>query len=154
LISFRTGPAITVHLQLEGSNFIRASLSLSQQFQCEIMGHPDSGLKDALLAFLEYYSQKKIIPIDLPLEHFTPFQKSVLSHMQKVPFGQVMTYGELALTSGYPNAARAVGTVCRDNSFPLFIPCHRIIASGGRMGGFAYGLEMKKRLLDFESEVI
>ncbi len=62
-----------------------------------------------------------------------------------------MTYGELAANIGQPKAARAIGMACHHNPYPLFIPCHRVIASGKRLGGFAYDLKMKQLLLNFES---
>ncbi|KPK64895.1 hypothetical protein AMJ83_00940 [candidate division WOR_3 bacterium SM23_42] len=78
------------------------------------------------------------------------FQKSVLRMEQKIPRGVVSTYGRLAKKLGNPRAARAVGTALARNPFPLIIPCHRAIRSDGSLGGYAGGLAMKKRLLEFE----
>lgn len=60
------------------------------------------------------------------------------------------SYGELALKSGFPRASRAVGSVCAKNAIPLIIPCHRVIASGGKLGSYAFGVEKKRWLLEFE----
>lgn len=106
--------------------------------------------KEELLLFLENYGKKDPIKIALSLDGLTPFRQKVLTRLQEVAFGEILTYGELASAAGFPQAARAVGTACHINPFPLFIPCHRVVASGGRIGGFAYDIEMKKRLLDFE----
>ena len=82
----------------------------------------------------------------------TDFQRAVLIEMMKIPYGEVKSYGELARLAGYPRAARAVGSVCRNNKYPIIIPCHRVVASNG-LGGYAFGLEMKKELLKIEGVV-
>jgi len=79
----------------------------------------------------------------------TDFQGAVLREMAKIPYGEVKSYGELALAAGYPRAARAVGTVCRNNKYPIIIPCHRVVGSNG-LGGYAFGLVMKRELLKIE----
>lgn len=147
---FSKGPKITVTLQFEAQRFKSASLSFSEKFQCELIG--DADCKDQLLTFLEHYGKKAPFPIELSLEGISPFRQKVLTVLQEVPFGEILTYGELAAAAGNPRAARAVGSACHINPYPIFIPCHRVVASGGRMGGFAYDIEMKKRLLDFESQ--
>lgn len=78
------------------------------------------------------------------------FQKAVLEAMMRIPHGEVRSYGEVAEMAGYPRAARAVGTVCRNNKYPIVIPCHRVVASNG-IGGYGYGgKEIKKKLLAME----
>ncbi len=150
IIAFSNGPKIRVTLEFEKLRFKRALLSLANRFESEVRGEADEKLKDALLAFLMSYGQKKAAEIELPLEDQTLFRKTVLKSLQKVPFGSTLTYGELASGSGHPGAARAVGTACHYNPFPLFIPCHRVVASGGKIGGFACDLEIKRLLLEFE----
>lgn len=80
----------------------------------------------------------------------TAFEKRVLQEIQKVPFGKTLTYKELAIASGSPKGYRAVARVCAKNPWPLFVPCHRIVRTGGGLGGFAFGLPLKKALLQFE----
>lgn len=91
---------------------------------------------------------------DVPLgwEKQTPFQQRVRAACRAIPRGEVRSYGELAAAAGFPGAARAVGSVMRTNRFPLIIPCHRVVASGGKFGGFSCpaGVEMKERLLALE----
>lgn len=151
MITFSKGPKIAVTLQFESHRFKNASLSFASKFQCSFLGDADPKWKDQLLSFLEHYGEKTSFPIELPLNDLPPFRLKVLSLLQKVPFGEVLTYGELATAADHPRAARAVGTACHFNPYPLFIPCHRVVASGHRMGGFAYDIKMKKLLLDFES---
>ncbi|WP_296104942.1 methylated-DNA--[protein]-cysteine S-methyltransferase [uncultured Corynebacterium sp.] len=81
------------------------------------------------------------------------FTKSVRKEMTHIPPGDVFTYGELAEAAGRPRAARAVGSVCRTNPIQLFIPCHRVVAAGGCLGGYmggARGLVLKQQLLERE----
>ncbi len=82
----------------------------------------------------------------------TTFQQSVLERCRQVGWGRVITYGELALAAGFPGSARAVGSVMSQNRVPLVIPCHRVVAAGGSLGGFSApnGLRMKRRLLTLE----
>jgi methylated-DNA-[protein]-cysteine S-methyltransferase len=80
----------------------------------------------------------------------TPFQKKVWSALAKIPYGQTRSYKEIARTIGYPKASRAVGNANGRNSIPLIIPCHRVIASNGGLGGFGHGIEVKRRLLKLE----
>jgi O-6-methylguanine DNA methyltransferase len=80
----------------------------------------------------------------------TPFQEKVWSELRKIPYGQTRSYGEIARAIGHPKAVRAVGSANGANSIPLIIPCHRVIQSGGGLGGFGHGLEAKSQLLDFE----
>ena len=75
----------------------------------------------------------------------TPFRFRVLSVVRRIPPGRVATYGEVAAMAGRPRAARAVGTIMRDCSKPD-VPCHRVIAAGGKLGGYG-GREMLKRAL-------
>jgi len=80
----------------------------------------------------------------------TPFQKKVWSALAKIPYGQTRSYKEIARSIGYPKAFRAVGNANGRNSIPLILPCHRVIESNGGLGGFGHGIEIKRRLLDFE----
>jgi O-6-methylguanine DNA methyltransferase len=80
----------------------------------------------------------------------TPFQLKVWAILQEIPRGQVATYGEIAARLGRPRSARAVGQACGRNPVGLFIPCHRVVASGGKLGGFASGAHVKEALLRHE----
>lgn len=86
----------------------------------------------------------------------TPFQQDVLDYVKRIPYGQVKSYGEVAAAVGNPGAARAVGTVMSHNRIPLIIPCHRVVASSGKIGNYSCprGNEMKKWLLDLEGAAL
>ena len=80
----------------------------------------------------------------------TPFQKKVWRALANIPYGQTRSYREIAKGIGHPRAFRAVGNANGKNSIPLILPCHRVIESNGGLGGFGHGVNIKKKLLDFE----
>ena len=88
--------------------------------------------------------------VQLDLESCTPFQRAVTEKLRAVPYGEAVTYGELAALAGYPGAQRAVGTFCARNRFPLVVPCHRVVAAGGLGPYGALGTSYKRRLLELE----
>ncbi|HEX3599959.1 MAG TPA: MGMT family protein [Lacipirellulaceae bacterium] len=89
----------------------------------------------------------------LALDHLTSFGRHVIAACRRIPWGQTRSYGELAAECGSPGAARAVGSVMSKNRYPLIVPCHRVLAAGGELGGYsaADGLTTKRRLLAMES---
>lgn len=88
---------------------------------------------------------------DLPLNpQGTGFQLRVWSALQRIPFGETISYGELARRIGNPNGSRAVGLANGSNPIAIIIPCHRVIGSNGKLTGYGGGLENKRWLLDFE----
>jgi len=92
-------------------------------------------------------------PLELPpldIVTGTDFQRQVWRAMQKIPWGQTSSYGDLARAIGRPKAVRAVGGACGANPIPVFIPCHRVLASGGGAGGFSSGMHWKRTLLAVE----
>jgi methylated-DNA-[protein]-cysteine S-methyltransferase len=80
----------------------------------------------------------------------TPFQQSVWAALQRIPIGETRSYGQLAAELGNPNASRAVGRANATNPIALIIPCHRVIGSDGSLTGFAFGEDIKRRLLEHE----
>ena len=100
---------------------------------------------------LEAYFAGKLRSFDVPLRlEGTPFRLRVWEELQKIPYGQVISYGELARRVGQPNAARAVGGANHHNPISIIVPCHRVIAAGGALGGYGGGLELKRALLKLE----
>lgn len=88
---------------------------------------------------------------DLPLSPVgTPFQRRVWQGLREIPWGEVISYGELARTLGCPGGARAVGAACRSNPIPVLIPCHRVVGGDGSLTGYAGGMELKCSLLELE----
>ncbi|MBX6769589.1 MAG: methylated-DNA--[protein]-cysteine S-methyltransferase [Actinomadura rubrobrunea] len=88
---------------------------------------------------------------DLPLAlHGTPFQRRVWTALQKIPYGETVSYGELAQEIGRPTAARAVGLANGRNPICIIVPCHRVVGSTGSLTGYGGGIERKRYLLDLE----
>ena len=121
----------------------------SAEFPIESDWHPQ------LRSALQDYARG--IPVDfssfkLQLPERTPFRDKVLAVTKRLKYGETTTYGQLARDVGHPGAARAVGTVMSTNRFPIIIPCHRVLAAGGKLGGYTSpaGTDLKQRLLDME----
>jgi methylated-DNA-[protein]-cysteine S-methyltransferase len=93
-----------------------------------------------------------LIDIDLDLSSLPPFQQRVFEVVRHIPAGETMSYGDVAAAAGSPGAARAVGQALGRNPFPIVIPCHRVVAAGGRLGGFTAtgGVSVKAKLLAAE----
>ena len=83
----------------------------------------------------------------------TKFQILVWKEISKIPYGQTISYKEIAVKIGYPNSSRAVANACGKNPYPIIIPCHRVICSNGELGGYSGpgGLSEKRRLLKVEN---
>ena len=100
---------------------------------------------------LKKYMEGELQRFDCKLDfRGTSFQKKVWSVLAKIPYGQTRSYKEIAQAIGHLKAFRAVGNANGRNSIPLIIPCHRVVESSGRLGGFGHGVKVKKQLLDFE----
>lgn len=84
----------------------------------------------------------------------TDFQKKIWHELTRIPYGTVCSYRDIAAATGNDKASRAVGSANGRNPIPLIIPCHRVIGADGRLGGFAHGLSIKQKLIDFEKETI
>lgn len=84
----------------------------------------------------------------------TPFQKSVWNEISKIPLGTTTSYKSIALKIGKSGSSRAVANACGRNIFPLYIPCHRVIGYNGLIGGYKWGVEIKKYLLEYELNLI
>lgn len=106
-----------------------------------------SGIKKQL----EGYFSQKLTTFDVRFDlEGTEFQKKVWGELFKIPYGVVISYKELAKRVGSPKAVRAVGNANGKNPVSIIIPCHRVIASGGGLGGYGWGLDMKRQLLKLE----
>ena len=92
------------------------------------------------------------LPLDVAL--LADFNRRVLRELARVPYGEVVTYGELAARSARPRAARAVGMVMNRNPLPIVLPCHRVIGANGKLTGYAGGLGRKETLLRLEGAIL
>lgn len=109
-------------------------------------------LDDACRQLSEYFSKKRR-SFELPLDlRGSQFQKRVWSELQRIPYGQTRSYGEIAENVGNPKAARAVGLANNRNPILIIIPCHRVVGKDKKPVGYAGGIERKKYLLELERE--
>jgi len=101
---------------------------------------------------LDLYFEGKLDHFDLPLDWSLSggFRQRVLRAIDRIPYGQTRTYTEMARKAGNERAVRAAGTACGSNPIPLVVPCHRVLRTGGAMGGYGGGLPMKEALLELE----
>lgn len=113
----------------------------------------DSKLKFKIVNQLNEYfaNRKKQFSLKLHPEG-TEFQTEVWNRLLEIPYGETITYSDLAAKIGRPKAIRAVGNACRKNPVPILIPCHRVIGKNGTLTGYAGGIENKKLLLDLEKK--
>lgn len=102
-------------------------------------------------ALEDYFTGNNGAADELPLDlRGTPFQLRVWQELRKIPPGETISYQELAKRAGAPKAARAAGQACGANPVPILIPCHRVVAADGTLGGYSSGLERKRWLLRHE----
>jgi len=109
----------------------------------------DSFVKQFATKIFTKSPSKKSIPFVL---QGTDFQMKVWLAMMKIPFGKTKSYKEVARAIGSPKAFRAVGSACGKNPIGMLIPCHRVLASNGSLGGFGWGLKRKQQMLDWEQK--
>jgi methylated-DNA-[protein]-cysteine S-methyltransferase len=140
-------------------------LAKAEDVRCLLLTDiPDTRCEEALFQGLQrqitaYFEGSYVVfnnDIQILLEGKRPFAQKVLSACHDVSFGRTITYGELARKTCRPKAARAVGRVMAQNPLPLIIPCHRVVRTDGRIGGFsaAGGVAVKKRMLELERRVV
>jgi methylated-DNA-[protein]-cysteine S-methyltransferase len=102
--------------------------------------------------YFEGHRERFELPLDIAV--LADFNRRVLGELARVPYGEVVTYGELAARSARPRAARAVGTVMNRNPLPIVLPCHRVIGANGKLVGYGGGLERKEALLRLEGALL
>jgi methylated-DNA-[protein]-cysteine S-methyltransferase len=118
-------------------------------------GSSDNTILDLAAQQIQEYCAGVRTEFDLPLSvNGTRFQRQVWDIIHHIPFGQTMSYGEIARQLGTVRKARAVGGAANANPLPLVIPCHRVIGSDGTLTGFAGGIDLKKRLLRLEKNIL
>jgi len=107
---------------------------------------------DPVRSQLDEYFNGRRVDFDVALDRslMGPFARRVLARTERIPYGRVSTYAELARHIGAPRAARAVGNALAANPIPLIVPCHRVVRTGGALGGYGGGLDRKEWLLELE----
>lgn len=116
--------------------------------------HPDSGALAWLRDQLDAYGAGRRSAFEVPFRlHGSPFEQRVWAELQRIPFGETRSYGQLAAALGDPNLSRAVGRANGANPISILVPCHRVIGANGALTGYAGGLGMKERLLRLEGVI-
>ena len=124
--------------------------SLRRLFPNATIVKDDGGLRELVEGALEAIERPAAVP-DLPIDVAgTAFQEAVWRELRKIPPGETRSYAEIAAAIGAPKAVRAVGSANGDNHVAVLIPCHRVIRSDGTLGGYAGGLDTKRKLLAAE----
>ena len=139
-------------LKLTANEDALRTLQFVDEACCEMKSTmPANSIIQQVFKQLDEYFAGKRKRFDLPLSPAgTPFQQKVWKELQQIPYGQTVSYAQLAQSVGNPKACRAVGSANGKNPVAIIIPCHRVINASGKLGGYAYGLEVKKQLLDLE----
>lgn len=114
----------------------------------------DPLLQDCVRQLSEYFARQRTV-FDLPLcLNGTSFRQRVWAELMRIPYGTVISYGEMARRIGQPGASRAVGGANHANPVCIIVPCHRVISADGTLGGYGGGLDMKARLLQLEGVLL
>src|SRR6201997_372246 len=125
---------------------------LKREFPFAIRKRDDETMRawtEAVLRQISGHKLNRSLPLDIQA---TAFQKRVWTHLQSLPFGTTQSYGRVAKAIGQPNAARAVARACASNRIAVAIPCHRVVREDGEMGGYRWGVERKRTLLQLEQQ--
>ena len=170
----RGGRGVEIHYTIVDSPLGRLLVAVTQKGVCSValgdhdtllvkglraefpearITNDDSGLSETVKTLLLHLTSNKP-HLDLPLDiRATAFQRQVWERLRAIPYGQTMSYGEVARALGNPGAVRAVGRACATNPVALLIPCHRVVREDQSLGGYRWGLERKKKLLNREKRL-
>lgn len=154
LIAESEGSIVRVSFDLEDDSVVHAQLA--ESISPRIVAYESTVLADARRQLEEYFAGDRSafdLPIDLRLAR-GPFRRDVLDQLMRIPVGETRSYAEVAASAGSPRAVRAVGSGCATNPVPVIIPCHRVLRTGGSLGGYGGGLDRKRWLLAHEQQMV
>jgi methylated-DNA-[protein]-cysteine S-methyltransferase len=140
-----------VRLAFEGEELDGVLQELADRVSPRVLEVPArlDGVRRELDEYFEGHRHRFTTPVDWRLSH--GFHLKAREACYAIPFGKVLTYAELAAAAGSPRAVRAAGQAMARNPVPIVVPCHRVLRTGGALGGYGGGLEVKRWLLDMES---
>jgi methylated-DNA-[protein]-cysteine S-methyltransferase len=146
--SFRVAPGWLIHAAASDRGIARIEIGGDRQ----PAGEDPHPLLARVRRQLEEYFRGERTEFDVPLDlRGTEFELRVWEKLQEVPYGETIRYAQLAQRVGSPRAFRAVGRANGKNPVPIIVPCHRVIASGGGLGGYSAGISYKRLLLELEA---
>lgn len=140
---------VRVAYQLEDHDQVLQTLS--ERVSPRIL-HAPRRLDQVARQLAEYFDGERrdfVLPLDFQLAH--GFRREVLACLVMIDYGHTETYAQVAAATGHPRAVRAVGTACATNPLPVIVPCHRVLRSDGKLGGYVGGLQTKTALLSLEA---
>lgn len=138
-------PLGPLYIVFEGRRLL--SLSFTVKPAIKISRAPDN-IRTELIEY--FRGERTIFTVEITLADCTPFERSVWHALREIPYGETRSYKWVAKQVGRPNSARAVGQALSKNPVPVVLPCHRVIESGGHLGGYSEGESIKVRLLEME----
>ena len=145
----------TLGVWVSDTGVLRVSLPEEPGLEKETDTGGSEGILGQALEELDLYCRGQLKQFTVPLDlRGTSFQLEVWHQLLDIPYGETAPYGEIARLVGNPGASRAVGQAVGANPVPLIVPCHRVVAAGGKLGGFGGGLPLKRRLLAMEGVVV
>lgn len=135
---------------VEGDDDAVVAIYLPHEARRASRGAAPRAVARTVAQLTEYFAgRRQRFDVPLAAHDATAFQQKVWSTLRAIPYGEVMTYGEVAAASGHPGAQRAVGNANHANPWPVIVPCHRVVAANG-LGGYGGGDEVKRYLLALE----
>lgn len=143
-------PAGLVKLNLPNHDAERALEELAARISPRVLEAP--ARLDDVRRQLDLYFAGKLHEFDLPVDWrlSAGFRRRALRAIDRIPYGRTRSYAQIARSAGNERAVRAAGTACGTNPIPIVVPCHRVLRSGGGLGGYGGGLPMKEALLELE----
>src|SRR5689334_3845704 len=133
-----------------GDNDTELEKDLRAEFPSASIARDDASLQETVTKILRHLTHNEP-HLDLPLDiRATAFQRQVWEKLRAIPYGETLSYGDVAKALGKPGAVRAVGRACATNPVALVIPCHRVVREDKSLGGYRWGLDRKQKLLDLE----
>jgi methylated-DNA-[protein]-cysteine S-methyltransferase len=149
--TFLSSPFGRILVAWGGRGLVKVGIGADLEAQAERGWRFDASLECEATSQLREYFEGDRRSFELPrVLEGTPFRNRVWAALERIPFGETASYGQVGEWLGSANASRAVGLACGANPLPIVIPCHRVIGANGKLVGFGGGLEMKRALLAFE----
>lgn len=142
---------VTTHEAVTGVDFADDGIRVAAEDVTGPGGYPK--VMDAVIGELDLYFSGKLQIFTVPVrQEATPFRERVYSELMKIPYGETISYKELASRIGSPKAIRAVGGANHNNRISIIVPCHRVVGANGSLTGYGGGIERKRLLLDLERD--
>ncbi|MDU0367521.1 methylated-DNA--[protein]-cysteine S-methyltransferase [Microbacterium sp. NPDC089180] len=152
LLTFIDDALVRLDVAHDGIDLARAEIS----HRLGVVPEPDPSVGDGLVAQLDEYfaGERRAFEVALDWRLVRGFTRTALEATLGIPYGEVASYGEVALMADAPRAARAVGTACASSPFSIVVPVHRVVRADGSIGEYGGHPEVKEQLLDLESRVV